>query len=369
VDSSLPVVPERRPGTLMVHLLGRCNLTCAHCYMEGSPARREELPIESVLDAIEQSPRVDIGTLYVTGGEPFLYRHLTRVLEAAAAVPGLETTLCTNATCVRDHDAAALAALRVKVNVSIDGPAELHDEMRGERGAFAAAERGIAALVRCGLRVTVITTLAQRSLGALPALADWCRSVGVVELRVQPLLKLGRGLAIADQCLTTPQLNTMLLQLSDLANQHRGTGLRCSLVGVTRRFLLEHPCGAYVCNGGGCHRRVAKELKKIVIREDGTVLPEITNLDSRFAIGRLGVEPLYDLVRAYFERGYDAFDQLCRESYADVLPRWEAPVVPWDQIVAERSRHWRPGARASATPSCGTECGRAEGGCALPMAS
>ena len=60
------------PGLLMLHLLGRCNLQCAHCYMEGSPRRREELPLELVLRAIGESEKLAIGTIVVTGGEPFL---------------------------------------------------------------------------------------------------------------------------------------------------------------------------------------------------------------------------------------------------------------------------------------------------------
>jgi hypothetical protein len=33
--------PKVASGTLMLHLLGRCNLSCVHCYMEGGPTREE----------------------------------------------------------------------------------------------------------------------------------------------------------------------------------------------------------------------------------------------------------------------------------------------------------------------------------------
>ena len=81
--------------------------------------------------------------------------------------------------------------------------------------------------------------------------------------------------------------------------------MRCGMVGVSRKVLLADPCGAYVCNGVGCHRGVSKEIKKLVIREDGTVLPEVTNLNHRFALGRIEDEPLEKLVTRYFEGGYD----------------------------------------------------------------
>lgn len=327
-------------GTLMVHLLGRCNLTCLHCYMEGSPSRREQLPLEVVLGAVAECKRLDIGALYLTGGEPLLYPGLHDVLRAAGQVPGLQVTLCTNAMLVIPRHATFFNEMGTRVNVSIDGDVEFHDYFRNLSGAFRASERGVRTLVQAGVRVTIVTTISQGNAHLLPFLAEWAAKAGAVQLRVQPLLKLGRGLQIADQCLTTAQLNRLLLQLSDLANEHRAAGFGCSLVGVSRRFLLAHPCGAYVCNGLGCHRRVAKEIKKLVVREDGTVLPEVTNLSHEFAIGNILDGPLSMLVSRYFENGYEKFDQLCRTTYAEVLPTWESAVVPWDQIVAERSHHW-----------------------------
>jgi MoaA/NifB/PqqE/SkfB family radical SAM enzyme len=341
-------------GTLMLHLLGRCNLTCRHCYMEGAPNRREKLRLDDVLDAIYACPALGIGTLYVTGGEPLLYPGLKQVLETASNVDGLQVTLCTNATLVSARRAELFGALGVRVNVSIDGQPEFHDFFRRKGGAFAASERGVKAAVAAGSKVTIVSTISQGNLHSLPALVDWAISCGVETFRVQPLLRLGRSDEIADQMLTPEQTDLLILQISDLANRYRSV-IRCGLIGLSRRFLRAHPCGAYVCNGTGCHRRVAKELKKIVVREDGTVLPEVTNLSHEYALGLLGEAPLSALVDRFFDEGYERFDQLCRNTYAEIMPDWPAAVVPWDQIVAERSRSWRPDSDTrSATAGCGT---------------
>lgn len=327
-------------GTLMLHLLGRCNLKCLHCYMEGAPSRKEELSLTSVLRAIAESRQLGIGIIYLTGGEPLLYRGLSEVLEAAHA-QGVEVRLCTNGMLITEQWAARLQSLAVKANVSVDGEATFHDSFRKLSGAFCATERGVRRLKAVGVPVTIVTTISQGNLESLPRIAQWAAEAGAAELRVQPLLKLGRGAEIAEQRLTSAQMNRMLLQLSDLATTYKPRGMTCSINGVTRRFLQAHPCGAYVCNGGGCDRRVAKEIKKIVIREDGTVLPEITNLSHRFALGNIHHDgSLSMLVKQYFDSGYDEFDQLCRNTYTEVLPVWDGPIVPWDQIVAERSLEW-----------------------------
>src|ERR1700730_116169 len=328
-------------ATLMLHLLVRCNLTCLHCYMGGSPSRREQLPLQPVLDAVAECKHLGIGALYLTGGEPLLYRGFNDVLHAASSVPGLKITVCTNGTLVKPRHAALLKSVNAQVNISIDGEADFHDRFRNLAGAFSATERGMRYVVEAGIPVTIVTTISQGNLQSLPSLVDWASRSGAVQFRAQPLLRLGRGVEISDQCLTNEQLNRMLLQLSDLANTYRSKGLRCSVVGVSRRFLQTHPCGAYVCNGEGCHRRVSQEIKKLVVREDGTVLPEITNLSHDFALGKIDDGPLSVMVSHYFEDGYARFDQLCRSIYNEVLPNWESALIPWDQIVADRSHSWR----------------------------
>jgi len=344
------------PGLLMLHLLGRCNLQCAHCYMEGSPARQEQLPLDSVLQAIGECGQLGVGTLVLTGGEPLMYKALDRVLQSAAQVKSLQITLCTNGTLIAQHHLALFREVGLRASISVDGSPEFHDQFRNLAGAFRATERAVHLLVEAGIPVTVISTISQANLELLPATVGWAANAGVSQFLVQPLLKLGRGAEISSQCLTIAQMNRLILQLSDLANRRPIQGMSCQVIGAKRKFLLSHPCGAFVCNGTGCHRAVAKEIKKLVVREDGTVLPEVPNLNHRFAVGNLQDGPLSALVTRYFESGYGEFDRLCRAAYVDVLPRWECVIVPWEQIIAERSHTWVPGLEQPAIPHCGEAC-------------
>lgn len=332
---------DNRSATLMVHLLGQCNLRCLHCYMEGGPSRKEKLPFDRVERAIGECEKLGIATLYLTGGEPLLYPGLEELLVLAGRVPKLGIKVCTNATLLKPHHVALLKDVGATVNVSVDGDEKFHDGFRNLAGAFRSTERGLRSLVEAGIAVTVVMTISRDNLHLLPAIVEWAARARVVQFRAQPLLRLGRGVEIFDQSLTKYELDRLLLQLTDLANTYRDRGLKCNLSGASRSFLRKHSCGAYVCNGLGCHRRVAKEIKKLVVREDGTVLPEITNLSHDFAIGNIDDGPLLGLVNRYFEDGYNRFDQLCRSTYAEVMPSWDSEFVPWDQIVAERSHTWR----------------------------
>lgn len=322
----------------MLHLLGRCNLECGHCYMEGSPRRREQLPLEPVLRTIEECPALGIQTLFLTGGEPLLYRGLFQVLEVAASVAGLKTTVCTNGTLLSPRHAGLFHKHGVRVNVSIDGRPEFHDRFRGLAGAFRASESGVRAATDAGVPVTIISTISRANLDSLGFLVEWAARAGAERFFAQPLLNLGRGTQMVDHCLTTDDVNRLILQLTDLANRGRTSTLKCNVIGARRQFLLEHPCGAYVCNGTGCHRGVQKEIKKVVVREDGTILPEVPNLHPQYSLGRLGEGSLSELMGRYFEDGYAAFDRLCRSAYAEILHSWDCVIVPWEQIIAERSQ-------------------------------
>jgi Fe-coproporphyrin III synthase len=337
--------PRKNPSNvLMLHLLGRCNLECQHCYMEGSPRRRDQLPLESVLRAISECQTLGIKTLFLTGGEPLLYRGLPQVLEAAvSSIGGVNTTICTNGMLLSPRQAALFHNYGVRINVSIDGPPEFHDRFRNLTGAFRSSERGVRAAIGAGVPVTIISTVSRANLDSLEFLVDWATKAGAEQFFAQPLLNLGRGTQIASQCLTFDDVNRLILQLSDLANQSRTGNLKCNVIGARRKFLLEHPCGAYVCNGSGCHRGIEKEIKKVVVREDGTVLPEVPNISPRYSLGKIQEGSLTELVDRYYEEGYNAFDRLCRSAYSEVLQSWDCVIVPWEQIIAERSRTWIPG--------------------------
>jgi Fe-coproporphyrin III synthase len=319
------------------------------------------LPSDAVVRAINECEALGVGQITFTGGEPLLYLALDRVLQAAAMVPKATITVCTNGTLLTACRAARFRELNLKVNISVDGRPDYHDQFRRSPGAFLATETGVRAAVKSDIPVTIISTISRDNLHDLEFLVDWASNIGADHCYVQPLLDLGRGRQIAGHCLAFQELNRLIFQLSDIANRPQYRPLHCQIIGAKRKFLLEHPCGAFVRNGTHCHRGVSKEIRKLVVREDGTVLPEVPNLSSNFLLANICDGSLSDLIDRhfeqgidrYFEQGYDEFDRLCRTTYRRVLPDWDCVIVPWEQILSVRSEDWRPGeADAIDAPGC-----------------
>ncbi len=339
-QTPLSSTPASQAGTLLIHLLNRCNLLCQHCYVDATPKSTGRLPLDLVLRTLDEAEQLGMGTINLSGGEPFLYPELPEILAFVSSKPTFSLRVSSNGTLIGSEEAALLKDSQANLQVSIDGPEDYHDQFRGVKGAFRRTRRGIEHAVAAGVPVTIVITLCQDNKDCLPWLAEWGMELGVERVSVQPLLQLGRGFDIRETKLTEEQSGILFLQLSDLGHAYRARGLGFSLTHRTRRYLLAHPCAAYVCNGTRCHRKVVKEIKKVVIREDGTLLPEIPTLNPRFALGNLHQGSLTELAVDYLADGYVEFDHLCRTVYEEVMPAWTSPIVPWDEIVSERSLTW-----------------------------
>lgn len=333
-DLLLPLHP---PGVLLLHLLDQCNLSCQHCYLDARSSGTSLLPLDQVIDCLGEAEALGIQRVYLSGGEPLLYPELPTLLEVAARYEALDLYLSTNGTLIGPQEAERLRLAGAQAQVSIDGPPEYHDVFRGLEGAFARAARGVETLVAAGVPVKIVSTICRDNLALLPWLVRWAAEKGADCLSAQPLMELGRGAQIAGKRLDAQQLCALFFQLSDLGHAYRSQGLELKLAYRSRRHLLEHPCAAYVCDGSRCHRKVDKEIKTVVVRPDGTVLPEIPTIHPDYALGNLSEGPLRCLVARYWTDGYARFDRLCRTVYGEVMPTWASPIVPWDELVSARS--------------------------------
>ena len=141
--------PERRPVALpdaapvpslrylLVHLTDRCTLRCKHCFVGAQTGK--DLPLADIRRLAGEFAALQGLRFIVSGGEPLLHRHFWRVNELVRELP-FRSILLTNGTML-DRDAAR--ALRFhEVQVSLDGPEDAHDLLRG-RGSF---RRAVAAL-------------------------------------------------------------------------------------------------------------------------------------------------------------------------------------------------------------------------------
>ncbi|MEI6361834.1 MAG: anaerobic sulfatase maturase [Actinomycetes bacterium] len=153
-----------------------CNLDCEYCFFlskeelyPGSGFRMPPDVHEAYLgQLLAAQGGADEVVVAFQGGEPTLmgidFFRRTLELEARLAAPGqrILNTLQTNATLIDDEWAAFLAENAFLVGVSIDGPREMHDHYRVDKGGKPTFDRviaGLDALKRHGVEWNALTTV------------------------------------------------------------------------------------------------------------------------------------------------------------------------------------------------------------------
>jgi radical SAM protein with 4Fe4S-binding SPASM domain len=154
---------------LDLELTRRCNLRCDYCFVGWSRDWTSDMPRETALRIVEEGEGL-FSTLHLTGGEPFAHNAIFEVLEAALARGYERVVINTNGTLLTPERVRRLAACapRVSVTVSLDGPEEIHDAVRGP-GRFRQALDGLRALHAAGVDAQVMTVVTKEVLAVLPA--------------------------------------------------------------------------------------------------------------------------------------------------------------------------------------------------------
>lgn len=142
-----------------------CNLQCSHCYVSSSPKNRtlDELSVEDLRPLLEEAREFGAGSIYFTGGEPFLNRDIIPMIAESLEVAPV--TIYTNGTQPLEQKLSDLQGVwmgkknDVLLRVSLDHyTADVHDrEYNRGKGSFERAVNMISAAYRLGLNVAVST--------------------------------------------------------------------------------------------------------------------------------------------------------------------------------------------------------------------
>lgn len=184
------------PHVVAFNLTRRCDLACAHCYIDGGPrADTDELDTAEVCRIADEVLALSPGPLFVlTGGEPLLRDDLPDIARHMSG-RGATVVVGTNGTGLTPGRLADLVAAGVQgVAISVDAldPA-VHDAFRGRPGALERALAGVDCAREAGLPFLIQTTLTRHNQRDLEALAAWAASVGALAFNLYLLVRTGRA--------------------------------------------------------------------------------------------------------------------------------------------------------------------------------
>lgn len=144
---------------LQINITSRCNLACAHCYVDGVPRDMDpDLFAQTIRRFEDLRSRLGVrrAWIQISGGEPMLHPRLDVLLrESTSRFP---TKILTNATTIDRSAADMIAGHHASVQVSFDGDKEVHDARRGA-GSFDAAYAGLLLLKQAGVPLSARITV------------------------------------------------------------------------------------------------------------------------------------------------------------------------------------------------------------------
>ncbi len=162
-------------GRVLWQITNVCNYDCSYCIFASGPQKiKGELNTEEVIKGINDLKNKGFTHIKFTGGEPFVRKDMTDILEYAANA-GVIVDVSTNASLITEEKAKRLAQAGLNmVHVSVDGHVkEIHDYVRGE-GTFERTIQGLQNLVAEGIYVRVGTVIFKQNDSYLRNVVDLC---------------------------------------------------------------------------------------------------------------------------------------------------------------------------------------------------
>lgn len=167
----------RKPIILTHSVTARCNCRCRICNIWSKPFSNNELSKREVFRMLDEARDLNFAAYLVWGGEPLLRPDILEILQHAHD-DGLYTSMVTNGTLL-SQKAEEIAELVDLTFVSLDHHSDYHDVMRGRKGTFSQAVRGIAKLRNAGGRVVINCVLSKMNHGSAKEMVDLAGSLGV----------------------------------------------------------------------------------------------------------------------------------------------------------------------------------------------
>ncbi len=142
------------PESITLFLTHRCNLRCKMCGQwgeagvtkkESGQVLKEELPLEQYKRLLDDLVVVDRPSITLFGGEPLLYQDCLDLVRYVKSKK-MHCLMITNGSLLADVAGPLVEAGLDELNISLDGDAALHDQIRGLPGLFLRIMDGIKAV-------------------------------------------------------------------------------------------------------------------------------------------------------------------------------------------------------------------------------
>lgn len=187
----------KKINSASIDITYKCNYRCKHCYnSSGCHDNTLEMTDDKVIKVAEQIAEYKPNSICICGGEPLLRKELVYEFSKTLKKINPETivSMVTNGYFMTKEIAENLKKAGIEhIQISLDGSEpSTHDWLRQE-GAFDAAVNGLKILKEMEIDSAIAFAPSRRNIHQLGDTIDLAYSLGCTEMRMQPLMLIGRA--------------------------------------------------------------------------------------------------------------------------------------------------------------------------------
>jgi MoaA/NifB/PqqE/SkfB family radical SAM enzyme len=185
---------RKNARNIFFHILTKCNLKCAHCYINPEQHGKETLPASTVKKWLKELVHEKEETnLIVIGGEPTLHPDLPIIIRDARKLGYASVTVDTNGFFFNGILNKVSPEEVDYFSVGLDGSCkEVNDRIRG-KGSFDKATEGIKEALDKGFRLSIIYTVSRLNIQDLKNMPSLLKTLGIDRIFIQVVGIRGRS--------------------------------------------------------------------------------------------------------------------------------------------------------------------------------
>jgi radical SAM protein with 4Fe4S-binding SPASM domain len=176
---------DRSPDNIAIALATRCNLACKMCseWKQGGVG----LAHGKVLSLMEEARAMGATGFSSCGTEPFMREDTPEILAYAERIGFQGTRAISNGVLLnKGRKLEALEKLRrLNIVISLDGPREVHDDLRG-KGVYDKAVEALREIRRRGITCSISSVIMRQTIDRLSEVVDLAAELAIPVISMQP---------------------------------------------------------------------------------------------------------------------------------------------------------------------------------------
>lgn len=322
--------------TIQIHPTRKCNLSCLHCYSSSAPYLKNELNINALKKFLPYAFEHGFNNISISGGEPFMYSGLEELLIFSKSL-GFQNTVASNGMLLHSEKNKRILNYIDLIAISIDGPKNLHDYIRDQKGAFDKMLKGVDLLKEIKKPFGFIHTVTPESWKSLLWLGEFAHKHGARLLQLHPLEMYGRAL---EELSHMGIDDTLAHQTFILANYLRSKYAETMVVQLDllhREYLESFPQTVNTFTRQCISKRKISDIfDSIIIEETGRLLPFAYGFNSSLSFGNIN-NFSHSLFDNYIDQKAPLIEALFNQTYNKIINNKEVDLVNWSEMILSES--------------------------------